>query len=472
MDNIPSNPPLHLIHRSAAEFLACAFLDLFPGAYLIDGDTTEFGFYYDFIAQQPIDPQALPMLEEKMRGLAKQDIEIRILDMMRENAAKLFEHKEQLFKADQIRGARENIVQVLQIGDFYDYSRSLSSLEIKPVLDSKLLEVERTTRYFPEEEEIEVVRIYGVASHDKAALKKAVKIYTAGKKRNHQVLGEKLKLFTFNNISTKQTPTWLPKGVLLRDRLINWCKREYEEQNFQLVSSPLLIKKELTKKIYLESGIEEESISSLIEDVEYVIPMTFIPSHIQLFKAESHSCNDQPIRYAECGQLAQKSRNHSLWGLLNIPLAHVEEVSIFCNSKDLEKELISFLQFIDKTAKMFNLGCHWILYPRGKPLTSPPAGWNDGLNSFSKAFEACSIEWKAELGNTRSTYLTAEAHLIDGIGREWKGPRIGIAFTLPEKLGLRFQEGNVPAMLTGSLFGSFERFIAILIENDAGKLPL
>lgn len=460
------------LRQSTAELLACAVLELFPQAYLIGGGATEFGFYYDFIAEQPIDTHALPFLEEKIRGLIKQDLEVRKLEMMRENAAMLFEHKEQPFKANRIREARENVVPIFQLGTFYDYCPLPYISKTLEIGAFKLFDVERVKRYLPETGEIEAVRICGTTVSDKMALKKFTKTREAGKKRDHRLIADDLNLFTLNEEISSLAWCWLPKGTEIRQILLDWWHLEHRKQNFKNVVTPPLIKEDLLDK----SGLDEnrDAPRCQIQDVEYVIPSDISPAHAALFRAKSITHLDMPVRLAECGFISQ-IKNDPLWGIFNSHLVLSDQAHIFCTPEQVEKELISSLQFIDGISKIFSLECHWRLKGRNFQSAGTDASWKKGIECFGRAFEKSGLNYVYDECGYFSGPI-AQALLVDSAGREWEGPRIGIDFNIPERFELRYRavDGKLrmPIMIVRSLFGSLERFIAILVEHFAGRLPL
>jgi threonyl-tRNA synthetase len=204
---------LLILRQSAAEMLGKAVLEVFPGAHFVEALGSEFGFHCDIIAEQPIDTMALPWIEEKMRGYFKSDTEIRVLDMMRENAAALFMHKEQPYIADRVRNAAANIVKVFQAGEFYDYLPMEEVAEASDLKAFKLLEVESVIRFLPEEGHVKVTRIHGAVSTHLKTLKQNLKAISAGLKVRHQEIGKAMALFDLQDDISSLGFIWLPNGT-------------------------------------------------------------------------------------------------------------------------------------------------------------------------------------------------------------------------------------------------------------------
>ncbi len=471
------------LRQSAAELLACVVTDLFPGAYMVNSSATEFGFYYDFIAEQPIDMQALTLMEEKLRALVKQNVEVRTLDMMRENAAQFFEHKEQPFIAQRVREARENIVSIFQVGEFHDYCPFPHIAETQDVGAFKLLNVEATTHFLLEEGVVPVIRIHGTAFPDTYALKKYLKTLVSGRKRDHRQLGKTLDLFAMHEDASTRAWFWHHNGAVLREVLLDWWRNEHRKQHCSFLVTPPFVKDKLMQKFGIYDNVFENEYppSCEIEDVDYVVPPTLSPVHAMIFGSKFHAHRDLPVRFAECAYIANTDKKKHLWGMFDARFVYADYVHIFCSPSQVENELISSLQFIDKFTKIFNFEYHWYLKGQGQrsagqKVVGSDAKWKKSTECMVSAFEKSGLNYTIDEAECAYNGPVAEARLIDSLGREWKGPYIGFDFNCPERLNLRYQEVNnemqMPLMLVRSLFGSIERFVAILVEHYAGVLPV
>jgi threonyl-tRNA synthetase len=463
---------LTTLRQSTAELLALAVIDLFPGALLVESISTEQGFYCDIIAEQTIDNYAVPLIEEKMRALTKQNIEVRSIDMMREVAANFLEHKGQPFRADAVITASNNIISLIQIGDFYDYCEPPYIQETHEAAFFKIFSIEEVTRYTAEREWIKVKRIHGTVSTDKQSLKKHVKAIQAGKKGNHTRFFDK-KLFSFQKDLSEASWVWESQGYLLKNFLIEWWQQEHRFQAFNLVASPSLIKKSFAKKAGIYEG--KSSFSPLMTEIEgttYIFTPSFAPAHMALFQEKTRSYKDLPIRYAECSQIFCAETKGSLWGVLDSRLVFGDNAHIFCAPEHIEEELISSLQFIDKTIKIFGLEYYWYFKGRGQKFSGKANLWEKAIKSFNSAFQKCAFTYECDQQESEFAGPTAEARLIDRFGREWKGPTVGFDFNAPDRLSLRYEGSDekkyAPLMIVRTLFGSVERFAALLLEHSSG----
>lgn len=471
-------PSLPVLRQSAAELLALVVMDLFPGALLVQSVATEFGFYCDIIATQPIDDYALPLLEEKMRFYAKQNLEVRALDMMRENAAGFLEHKGQSIRGEAVRNAKENIVSLIQIGDFCDYCPQPYISETQEVESFKIFKVEEAVHFIQGEGAVDVKRIYGTVSTDKQSLKKLIKALQAGKKADHTNLPPEMKLFSFQGAVSDFSWMWRSKGTAFKKVLINWWESEHKAQRFCLVSTPSLVKESLTRK----AGVYDGHFANFdppifdVDETEYVIAPTVAPAHMVLFGEKLRSEREMPVRYAECAPVVYLEEAPRLWGVLNSRIVSADFAHIFCAPQHLEEEFISSLQFIDKIIKIFGFEYYWNFIGRGDKFAGTVNRWEKATASLESAFQKCGFTYVGDSNKHSFTGPIAEACLVDRFGREWKGPSVGLDLNAPERLGLRYQgtdnKTHVPIMIARSVFGSLERFAALLLEHHSGMLPL
>lgn len=458
------------LRQSAAELLAYVLSDLFPGIILVGGETSEWGFHYDFIATQPIDDHAIPLIEEKMRGFAKADQPIRLMEMMRENAADFLEHKGQEIRAQFVAEAPDNIVPIFSIGDFYDYCPSTFAISTKELIACKIFKVTSTSRYIPDRGDLQVVRIEGTAFPNLQSLKKFLKAYESTKKRNYAILGKELGLFTLNEGGSFRGFTWHPRGTAIKEIIIDWWHKELEEKDFQFVSSPLVIKTDLMQKI-------GEAADSLFvrEGVDYTLRTSFFPLHAAIYHSKLYSYRQLPVRMAECGEVYQNSKETFFKGFSSGNTYWTDASSVFCTKEQVLEELISSLQFITKISKILGFECQWYLGLRGPKYAGRLADWEKGSRWVTSAMQACGLSVAGEEAQSFvGPYV--EAHLQDSHGRQWKGPFVGLDFNCPERFGLHFQgiddEMHMPIMIARSFFGPLERFVALLTEHYNGNFPL
>lgn len=432
---------LHELRQASAELLAYAVCDLFPEAQLVSGGGSAIGFHYDFVIPQQLDHQLLIMIEERMLTIVKGHHPVKTLEMMRENAISFFEHHGQHIKAALVAASPSNIIPLIKINKFCDYCPlpHIANTEEIPLV--KLQHIEKLTLDLPEIEAFEVIRIYGTAFPDKMALKKFLKRAEAAKDKDHQVLGQAMGLY-----STHQTIEgnwlWHPKGTYLRNVL---------------------------QKLFYT-----ETLSPAFQEVTTIPLGDYAKLHASIFTSRPRMLRDLPVRYIEWVTYEEHCRSHELEGLFKSRHYSADIEQIFCPKEQLEQELISSLQFINKTIKIFPIEHSWHLIILGRNQESSL------INSFTAALDKCGIEYRIER-NEESRYgqaseLQIETRLSDALGREWTCSYLRTEENRSKRFKLRYEdaEGQMhePVMITRSLYGSLERFIALLIENSAGRFPL
>ena len=489
MKNKTNITSLNDLRRSTTELLALAVRRLFPNAELAGGDTTSLGFFYDFATDQPIDEQMLPVLEQEMFSIIKSDPEIRSLNMMKQNAVDFLKHHDQPIRSEQVALIPENIVELIQIGDFYDLCPIPHLESLTEPLAFKLLYLEKVVITLPESGEIPVLRIHGTAFDNPKTLKKFLKRAESAKKKDHRQLVKDLDLASTHELTAKGCWFWHPKGMALRETLIDWWRQQYRAQHYQLVSTPKLLKPDLLNKGNITKYLREmAALPPLsIEGVKTYLPSQNASAHALLFARKQHSYRELPIRYAEFSDYFDPIKESQLWGLLQTRTYYGDEAHVFCSIGQVEDELISSLQFIDKTIRMFGFEYQWHISPKGPRHAGTVESWNKGIQWLTKAAQKSGLsiiseDQESESGGTfkkdeKSIFgPRAIVTISDALGRLWEGPSVGIDLNMPESFGLRYQGPDdamhAPIVINRSTFGSLERFVALLIELDGGEFPL
>lgn len=446
MSNAKKRLPLSVLRITVAELLAASVCELFPGTLLVGATNHHFGFFYDFIFEREIDERAVPLIEEKMREIVKECRPIVTQEMLCRNAVEYFNHHSQEMRANFLKDLDGGLVKIFRLGDFFDfcqesYAKSLEEIEVFKIREIQHFEKE----YFSKK--VKITRILGVACHDRASLKSALKALEVAKKIDHRLLGREMKLFDTDASLGEDRWFWLPKGAILRQILENWWFEEHKKQSFLRVYTP-----------------------ALLEGLTCKSEPSHAPLHALLFKSEPRSLEDLPMRYAELGELCFKGEDKHLWGMLQTQSYFSDTATIFCGQDQLFDELISSLQFIEKIARICNFRYKLYLYSCSKKQSSK----DKFLVILRKVLQSCDLDYEERVATCCAPRL--EVRFVDFLQREWKGPEIAIDTELVKKLKLCYRDGEgkecVPVMVRRALFGSLERFIAVLIEHRKGIMPL
>jgi threonyl-tRNA synthetase len=471
---------LQALRQSAAELLACAVCDLFPKTQLVDGASTEVGFYYDFVLNQPIDDHALVMLEERMRAIIYEDIPIQTLEMMRENASSYFHHHGQKLKAALVADMPANIVQIFKMGSFSDTCDGPYAAATKEIPAIKLQTLTQTNVYYPCLGTINVWRIHGTAFHESGAMKQFLKRAEKAKKRDHRQLGEEMQLFSFPEGS--ETCVWEYNGCVLRELLLDFWKSEHQGLKLHPLSTPRLVSTSLLK-VPLTKEEERKrkagqspAITISIDDETFASCPDPTPLHARICSATTYSSRQLPIMYHECAQIGDNASSNQLCGLFKTRVYTSDITQIICTPEQVVQELISCLQFIAKMIKMFGFEHHWYLSTREQIPANSKSDWKIAMDCLVTAMKSCDFDYILDRQGYTPYGPKIEIGLTDALGQNWKGPYVAVNALFAENVDLHYiDEENrnaKPMMITRSLFGSLERFIGILIEHHSGALPL
>lgn len=472
------NIPLHVLRLSTAEILACAVKDLFPDVSLVEGGTTSWGFFYDFSFKKAPEASILLQIEERMRQLVTQDLPIRSLTMMRANAMELFKHHKQFLKIILLSKEVDPLLDVFQLNDFYDVCPAPHLTSTKEAAAFRLLGMESVPLEL--EEKAIATRIEGIVFPDKKMLKEGVKNAEAAKKRNHLLIGKKKRLFLASDQVGKGCLIWLPKGNLYREKIINWWRRQIEGEGYQILSSPKLVELALLQKAYGRQNWNERNLTLEpieLDGIAYSLVPGQAPLHAFLFKDQQFKPSELPIRYAECSEVFDAVSSRYLSGLQRTRNYTRDCAHCFCTPDQVIKELISSLLFIEKITKMLPLKPTWCFSFSTRFKKSSPEREKLALKWFEEALKASGLAYRKDAIDQRLEGPKVTAYLEDSFGREWEGPSVAIDLHLPSRLGLHVEskgslEGELPVMLVTVLFGSLERFMALLIEHYEGEIPL
>ncbi|NGX57656.1 MAG: Threonine--tRNA ligase 2 [Chlamydiae bacterium] len=437
--------PLIALRQCAARLVAAAVCRLFPKSQIIKGEATDSGFFYDFVLDTPITPDVFPMIEEHLRVLMTEDTSLRSHTMMRENAQELFEHHNQPRKSEFL--PQEQLVDILQIGDFYDecpepHPESLKIFGAIELLDVKNIFIS---------DDLEVTRIVGTVFHDKNELKKFLKSHKQIK--DHQEICREKGFF--HKIDDVSDGEWFidSRGIQLIEAFKALWRGYCREEGVQEISSP-----GLQDRYFLEHFGQQSS-------SDWALPGTLAPAHFEyMVKTKPKGV----FRVGEFCRLYQSVQEHLLVGLLRTRGYWIDQEHIFCQEPQVLEELISSLHFIKKSNKMLSIEGEWVLNSFGRVPKKSLREWERSHELLIEAFEKSKMSSESlkeggdgNMENVTFTGPRLEYHFIDGLGRRWRGPYLGIWTTTPKKQNLW--------MIERSIFGSVERVLALLLEK--GPLP-
>lgn len=487
------------IRHSLAHLLGAAVLKLYPDVKIATGPAIENGFYYDFDFTSPITEKDLGKIEQKMREIFKkwQNFEKKIISY--EEAKKLFEgnpYKLELIEEYNKDGKELNIY---TSGDFTDLCAGPHIDDIKDIkTDAFKLERIAGAYWKGDEKNKMLTRIYGLAFSTKEELLTYETQQEEAGKRDHRKLGKELDLFHMDEKVGLGLPLWHPKGAMLWRVIEDFWYQEHIKNGYDLVRSPHIGNKELweisghwgfyNSSMYppLEAGQtlkEKQEGKKAEKSEEYLLKPMNCPFHVQIYRDSPKSYREFPFRWAECGTVYRFEKKGELSGLTRVRGFTQDDAHILCREDQVEDELKRVVDFILFIYKSFGFDINKVkvfLSLRDPDNKSKYAGNDEGWNFTENVLRKIAIDKKLdfteEKGEAAFYGPKLDFKIKDALGRLWQCSTLQFDFNLPERFDLTFKnskgQNERPYMLHRALFGSFERFIGLLIEHYAGNFPL
>ncbi|MDU7693197.1 MAG: threonine--tRNA ligase [Helicobacter sp.] len=467
-----SDIALGLIRHSCAHLMAQAIKELYPSAKFFVGPVVDEGFYYDFKTKEQITNESLELISKRMKEIAKRKLQITKTTISKEEARAKFKDDE-LKQAvmDRIEG---NDFGVYAQGDFFDLCRG------PHVPHTGLLEHFKLTKlagaYLGGDESKEMLtRIYGIAFATKDALSAYLTQLEEAKKRDHRKLANELKIFTFDEDIGSGLPIWLPRGGRLRRRLEEILARALLVNDYEPVRGPELLKSAVWKKSGHYDNYRENMYFTQIDEVDYGLkPMNCI-GHIKVYESSLRSYRDLPLRFYEYGLVHRHEKSGVLHGLLRVREFTQDDAHIFCAPHQIQQEVSNILAFTHKIMSIFNFKYEMELSTRPDKSIGSDEVWDVATEALKNALQKNEINYQVDEGGGAFYGPKIDIKITDAIGRKWQCGTIQIDMNLPERFNLSYiNEANQkeqPVMIHRAILGSFERFIAILLEHFGGNLP-
>jgi threonyl-tRNA synthetase len=465
----------NIYRHSTAHIMAQAVKKLYPDAKLGIGPAIEDGFYYDFDLDHPFVPEDLEKIEEEMQKIIDQNLPFEREELSKKEAAKLFQSLGENYKLQLIEDIEDEKVTIYRQGDFTDLCRGPHLPSTGLIKAFKLLSV-AGAYWKGDEHQPMLQRIYGTAFESQRSLEKHLYRLEEAAKRDHRKLGKKLDLFSLHDMIGAGLVLYHPKGAVLRFIIEDLLKKEHAKRNYQWVVSPHIMKTDIWKT----SGHYQMNYPMYffeIEGQEYGIKPMNCPAHILVYKSESRSYRDLPLRYFELGTVYRHERSGVLHGLLRVRGFTQDDAHIFCMPEQLEEEINQVLNFAFEMLNLFGFKEYEImLSTRPEKYVGTPDNWDKATKALQMALENHGIKYEVDPGEGVFYGPKIDIKLKDALGRIWQGPTIQVDFNLPERFDLVYgASDNVqyrPVMIHRTVLGSLERFIGVLIEHYAGALPV
>lgn len=453
----------------AAELLASVVWRLFPNVVLVGGGVNSLGFYYDFILENPLTENMLELIEVHLHRFIKEDHSIRSLSMMRENAQTLFEYHQHFFLAERAGKECSNILDLVQIEDFYGLCPPLSLTSTQDVGYVKLLESKELTKVI-QNEEVHITRLVGTTQKSAKNLKSFVKNYELFlKKKDHRSIGPKLNLFSFCEQMGNLGVVWHHKGLQLRSLLQEWLNKQLPE-NRQHVATPIAVRQE-----FLASDVQLLK-PFLYDEHDYCLRSSPLRQHLTCLQTFPLDFENLPWTITEHALVYRYYSESEWWGLLCTSAYLTDYTTICCSKEQVVSELISSLHFIEQIITIFGFKGQWHLIA-SRQKSPKDRREQEAIEWIRQAVESSSLSYSffpELLEEERGEGPRLELRIQDVIGREWSASTLTLvpdAMGVRSDLGQRLEEQLSLVIMTRQIWGSLDRFIALLIEQYEGVFP-
>ena len=476
MINIKEDERLNKINHSCAHLLAQAVKHLYPQAKFWVGPVIEEGFYYDIdLGDDVIKEEDLPKIEKEMKKIAKDGKRIVRHEISKEEALEMFKDDE--YKVDLISrmDEEENIISCYTQGDFTDLCRGPHVDTVKELKHFKLLKF--SGAYWKGDANNKMLqRIYGICFENEEDLEAHLNFLEEAKKRDHKKLGKELELFMISEYGPG-FPFFLNKGMILRNELENFWYKEHTKENYEFIKTPIMLNKDLWELSGHWFNYRENMYISEIDEKTFAIKPMNCPGGMLVYKNSLHSYKDLPLRVGELGQVHRHEASGALNGLFRVRTFTQDDAHIFMREDQIESEIVSLINFIDRMYSIFGLTYDIELStrPEEKYIGSIEV-WNKSEAILEKACREAGHTCKINPGDGAFYGPKLDFHIKDSIGRVWQCGTIQLDMNLPERFDLTYIDADGskkrPIMLHRVIYGSIERFIGILIEHFAGAFPL
>ena len=467
---------LEIIRHSTAHLLAQAVQAIYPDAQVTIGPVIEDGFYYDFAFSRPFTPEDLERFEAKMRELAKADLAVERRVMPRDEAIETFKRIGEYYKAEIIASipAGEDISLYGQ-GEWFDLCRGPHVPSTGKLGAFKLMKV--AGAYWRGDSRNEMLqRIYGTAWPDEKSLKAYLHRLEEAEKRDHRRIGKEQDLFHFQE-EAPGAVFWHPKGWTVFQTLIDYMRGRQDAAGYQEINTPDLMDVSLwVQSGHMEKFGENMYIAATADERRFCMKPMNCPGHVQVFKQGLKSYRDLPLRYSEFGKVHRYEPSGALHGLMRVRAFTQDDAHIFCTEDQLQDECIAVTRLILDIYRDFGFEDVLVKFSdRPEKRIGSDETWDRSEAALKAAVEAAGLEYGLNPGEGAFYGPKLEFVLRDAIGRDWQCGTLQVDLNLPARLGASFigedSQKHAPVMLHRALFGSLERFIGILIEHHAGRLP-
>ncbi len=470
--DVNSDEGIDTLRHSTAHILADAVVRLFPEAKPTIGPVVDEGFYYDFDFNRAFTPEDLKKIEKEMRKIIAEKDAFEREEVTLEEAKKMFSDNK--FKVEMIEEFGEGL-SIYKHGKFLDLCRGPHVPNTGFVKGFKLMKV-AGAYWRADSKKEQLQRIYGISFPTEKLLKEHITLLHEAEKRDHRKLGKRLDLFSIHEESPG-SPFFLPKGMFLKNKLIEVWREEHEKAGYVEIQTPIILHKKLWETSGHWVNYRENMYTLKIDDQDFAIKPMNCPGGMLVYKEKAHSYKELPLRVGELGIVHRHELSGVLAGLFRVRVFTQDDAHIYMTDKQIKDEIIGVINLTELLYKMFGFEYDMELSTRPEKSIGTAEQWKFTTAQLKAALDEMGKEYKIKEGDGAFYGPKIDFHLKDAIGRKWQCDTIQLDMSLPERFDLTYmgEDGKAdhrPFMIHRAIYGSLERFLGILIEHYAGKFPM
>ena len=472
----PEELELHVLRHTAAHIMAQAIKRLYPQADFGYGPATEKGFYYDVdLGDTKLTDEDLARIEDEMHKIVKENLPIKPFVLPREEAIALMRERNEKYKVEHIGDLPEDEeISFYEQGEYVDmcvgphlcYTKELKAFKI----------THQSGAYWKNDKNNKMLtRIGGIAFRTQAELDEYLKLLEEAEKRDHRKIGKEMELFMFCD-EGPGFPFFLPKGMAIKNALIDYWREIHTRENYVEVSTPLIMNRHLWETSGHWDHYKDNMYSTIIDDEIYCIKPMNCPGGVMVYRSKPHSYRELPLRVGELGLVHRHELSGALHGLFRVRCFTQDDAHIFMRKEQITDEIMGVVRLIDEVYAKFGFEYFVELSTRPENSMGSDEDWEAATDGLKAALAKMGLDYTINEGDGAFYGPKIDFHLRDSLGRTWQCGTIQLDFQMPLNFNLEYVdkkgERQRPIMIHRVCFGSIERFIGILTEHFAGKFPV
>ena len=476
VSEIEKEQELQVIRHTAAHIMAQAIQRLHPQAKFAYGPATERGFYYDVdLGEEKLTDADLQAIEAEMKKICKENLPIKTYELPREEAIALMESRGEIYKVEHIGDLAEDArITFYQQGDYIDmcvgphltYTKTLKAFKV----------TQQSGAYWKNDKNNKMLtRINGIAFRNQTELDEYLKLLEEAEKRDHRRLGKEMGLFTIME-EGPGFPFFLPKGMELRNALIDYWRQVHKRYGYVEISTPIMLNRQLWERSGHWGHYKENMYTTVIDETDFAVKPMNCPGGMLVYANSPHSYRDLPLRVGELGLVHRHELSGALHGLFRVRNFTQDDAHIFMTWDQMKDEIKNVVKLFDEVYSVFGLSYEIEVSTMPEDHMGDEKDWDFATQTLKEAVEELGKTYVINEGDGAFYGPKLDFHLADSLGRTWQCGTIQLDMQLPERFELEYvgEDGlkHRPVMIHRVVLGSIERFIGVITEHFAGKFPV